>query len=288
MQWYARVILTLALLLTSAALPWAQQSAEPPAEDTYWGEPMREVHKRFRGQEGTLAHFGDSITVSLAFWASLQYKREDAPPEMETAFELVSGYMRPECWREWRGPDYGNAGRRTVRWAAEHMDEWLRRLNPEAATIMFGTNDLNSVPFDEYVSTMRAIVQKCLDNGTVVILSTIPPRNRFEEKSATYAEAVRQMARDMRVPLMDFHAEILKRRPDDWNGALEKFAEWQGYDVPTLLARDGVHPSNPNALKAHYSEEALSKCGFSLRNYLALMKYAQVIETLFTQTPNAG
>ena len=38
-----------------------------------------------------------------------------------------------------------------------------------------------------------------------------------------FAEAVRRIAQDMNIPLTDYHAEILKRRPTDWNGALEKF-----------------------------------------------------------------
>jgi hypothetical protein len=267
-------------LLPPGALAWGQDKAEPRPDGAYWMQPMRDAHSRFTGQKGTFAHFGDSITVSMAFWASLPYRRDNAPPEMERAFQVVNSHMRPECWRDWKGPDYGNAGMRTVRWAHEHVNEWLQRLNPEAVLIMFGTNDLNSVPLEEYVAKTRDVVQKCLDNGSVVILSTIPPRNGFVEKSATYAEAVRQIARDMRIPLTDFHAEILKRRPGDWNGALEKFEGWTGYDVPTLIARDGVHPSNPTALRSQYSEEALNTCGFSLRNYLALLKYAEVIQNV--------
>ena len=79
------------------------------------------------------------------------------------------------------------------------------------------------------------------------------------------------------MPLCDFHGEILKRRPDDWNGALEKFSAYKGYDVPTLIACDGVHPSNPKKYSATYSEEALRCNGFSLRNYLVVTTYAEVI-----------
>ena len=49
-------------------------------------------------------------------------------------------------------------------------------------------------------------------------------------------------AAEEKVPLIDYFAEILKRRPDDWDGALPKFKDVPGgtYDVPTLLSRDGV------------------------------------------------
>jgi hypothetical protein len=58
---------------------------------------------------------------------------------------------------------------------------------------------------------------------------------------------------------------------------MDNFAAYKGYEVPTLIARDGVHPSNPNQYSAKYSEDALNSNGFSLRNYLALVKYAEVI-----------
>ena len=251
----------------------------------YWAETMSEVHAKFTGEKGTFAHFGDSITVTLAFWTPLLYSRKDAPEQMAQAYGLVKEYLKKECWRDWKGPKFGNEGRMTIRWAHQNIDGWLERLNPEAALIMFGTNDLNSVGLEEYEQKTRQVVQKCLDNGTVVILSTIPPRHRLAEKAAVYAEAVRNIARDMKAPLIDFHSEILKRRPDDWDGALDKFSEYKGYDVPTLLARDGVHPSHPKKYRSSYSAEALASCGFSLRNYLVLMKYAEALKTLGLVSP---
>ena len=176
----------------------------------------------------------------------------------------------------------------TIRWADENIDKWLTDLNPEIALIMFGTNDLNSVPLNEYTRKTEDVVRKCLDNGTVVILSTIPPRRGFAQKASEYADAVRQIARDTKVPLIDFHAEILKRRPEDWDGAADKFARYEGYDVPTLLARDGVHPSHPTQYRDDYSPEALRSCGFSLRNYLVLAKYAEVLVKLGLVTPGPG
>jgi hypothetical protein len=129
------------------------------------------------------------------------------------------------------------------------------------------------------------VVRKCLENGTVVILSTIPPRHGFAEKAALFAQAEREIARDLKVPLVDFHREILKRRPEDWDGAMEKFSSWEGYDVPTLLSRDGVHPSYPQRYQGDFSEEALNCCGYGLRNYLTLLKYAEVVRALFQELP---
>ncbi len=248
---------------------------------------MAKVHSKFSGEKGTFAHFGDSITVTMAYWTPLLYSRRNAPPEMERAYELVKGYLKKECWRDWKGGQFGNTGMMTIRWAHENVATWLKTLNPEVALIMFGTNDLNSVPLAEYEAKTRQVVRKCLDNGTVVILSTIPPKHGLAVKAADYARAVRRVARDMKVPLIDFHAEILKRRPLDWDGAMGKFSQYEGYDCPTLLARDGVHPSNPKKYQDDYSAEGLRSSGYALRNYLALMKYTEILDALDMVSPAA-
>jgi lysophospholipase L1-like esterase len=250
------------------------RAPDPTAEP--WVNAMRQVHARFTGEKGAFAHFGDSITDSRAFWTSLKWRRDAMPPDMEQAYNLVKGHMQDGCWDQ-KGAQFGNEGGQTAQWALQRVDAWLRDLNPETALIMFGTNDLNNIGVEKYEAQARELVRKCLANGTVVILSTIPPRDRFEAKSSQFADAIRKLARELKVPLTDFHADILKRRPADWDGALDKFAEYEGYDVPTLIARDGVHPSNPKQYSAAYSPEALNSSGFSLRNYLALVKYAEVV-----------
>ena len=245
-------------------------------EQPDWVVAMRKVHARFQGEPGTFAQFGDSITDSRAFWASLRWQRTNAPPDMLEAFQLVNSYMLEDCWDR-KGAEYGNQGGQTIRWASENLQAWLEKLNPEVAILMFGTNDLNNVGLEDYEKTLEDVVGRCLKNGTVVILSTIPPRHEKADKAAEFADAARRVARELQVPLTDFHAEILARRPEDWDGALGQFAAYEGYDVPTLIARDGVHPSNPKDLQADYSPDALHKNGFSLRNYLVLTQYAEVI-----------
>lgn len=283
-----RFLLVAACLLGGAASARGQASSDASRKEPDWKEAMARVHARFRGVAGTFAHFGDSITVSLAFWTPLRYAQKNASPEMERAYRLVESRMRPECWRDWKGPRFGNEGGQTIRWAREHVDEWLKSLDPEVALIMFGTNDLHSLELDEYRETLRQVVRKCLDNGTVVILSTIPPRHGFVEKSRAFAQAARDVARELSVPLVDYHAEILKRRPDDWDGATDAFSRYEGYDVPTLIARDGVHPSAPRQFQDDYSDKALASHGYGLRSDLVLMKYAEVLEALAASRPAAA
>jgi hypothetical protein len=112
-----------------------------------------------------------------------------------------------------------------------------------------------------------------------VILTTIPPRSGQVEKSKEYADSQRKIAKDLKLPLIDYQADILKRRLDDWDGALAKFKDSPGdeYQVPTLIARDGVHPSNPSKFN-EYAEEGLNNNGYALRTYLTLMTYNDVLQ----------
>ncbi len=276
------VVVCLAIVLSCAGVNAQTRTAGPDAKA--WVPAMKKVNARFTGEQGTLALFGDSITVSKAFWFGLHYSRKNASAEMTKAFEVVKSHMLEDCWDR-RGAKYGNEGMMTIRWAHENVDIWLKDLNPEVALIMFGTNDLSGLDVKEYEAKTRHVVQRCLDNGTVVILSTAPPRHGLAEKAAVFAEAVRKIARELNVPLTDYHGEILKRRADDWDGAMEKFSQYRGYDVPTLISRDGGHPSNPRKYVNDYSAEGLRNNGYVLRTYLALMKYAEVIEKVLPKKP---
>jgi hypothetical protein len=103
---------------TSAGTPEPGR-AQPDGRD--WRSALVRVHARFHGRPGTLAQFGDSITETLAFWAPLEHARKNASPEMEHAFRTVKAHLRPECWRDWKGPEFGNQGGRTIGWAEENV-----------------------------------------------------------------------------------------------------------------------------------------------------------------------
>jgi hypothetical protein len=269
--------------LIFAGLPLAVRGAETATADEppAWVAAMKKVHSDFKGTPGTFAHFGDSITVTKAFWTPLLYEPKKMSPEMSKARDAVKEYMKKDCWGDWKGPDFGNEGGMTIRWADDNVDKWLKKLNPEVVLLMFGTNDLTQVPLEEYEKKTRSVIERCLKNGSVVILTTIPPRSGLVEKSKQFAEAQRKIAEDLKVPLIDYQADILKRRPDDWDGALAKFKDSPGdeYQVPTLIARDGVHPSNPSKYN-DYSEEGLNNNGYALRSYLTLMTYAEVLRNV--------
>jgi len=276
------VTLAAAGLVNAAKKPPAKPkkpAATKPAKKPYWVEPMKKVHAKFKGEKGTYAHFGDSITVSMAFWSSLKYSQKNMDEATKKAFDLTKKYMKDKCWTGWKGAKYGNTGMMTIRWAHGNVDKWLKTMKPEVALIMFGTNDLGGLRVDEYRTKTAEVVQTCLDKGTIVILSTIPPRHGFDAKAKTFVEAVRKVAKEKKVPLCDYYKAVMDRRPTDWSGRHPKFKEVPGgtYEVPTLISRDGVHPSNPKKWQGDYSKDGLKNNGFLLRNYVALMSYNEVL-----------
>jgi len=279
---HRRPYLEITLSPSIAAVPKRERIVVGLPEGDYWVEPMREVHKRFKGKHGTLAQYGDSITVTMAFLASYSYGDEIAPkncpPEVKKELDAVASYANRALWREWKGPEWGNTGMMKSDWLIENVDAWQKKMNPEVAVILFGTNDLGSICPPEYTENMAAAIRRMLADGTVPMLTTVPPcANRDPDMMRDYWLALLSIAGALKIPVIDYYSEIIRRRPADWNGALEKFNQHDGYDVPTLISRDGVHPSHPAKYRNDFSEEALNCNGYGLRDYLTLRKYYEVI-----------
>ncbi|HSI33863.1 MAG TPA: hypothetical protein VK986_09785, partial [Tepidisphaeraceae bacterium] len=114
----------LPLLLLATQIP----AAEP---DAAWVDPAKAVHAKFTGKKGTFAQFGDSITVTLAYWANLEWEKPKGLDDAGTkAIATVKAHMSADCWRKWKGPEYGSEGGQTITWAADKVDGWLKKLNP--------------------------------------------------------------------------------------------------------------------------------------------------------------
>jgi len=79
-----RWLLSLLLLAITASV-----RADEPA----WVAPMKQVHAKFTGKPGTFAQFGDSITVTMAYWAGLRYEHKNLDAPGQKAFELVNSYI---------------------------------------------------------------------------------------------------------------------------------------------------------------------------------------------------
>ena len=280
------------------------------AQDPYWAEPMREVHASYTGPGGLISRFGDSITVSMAFFSPLRWSHTSTTPDDDAALAWIQSYMQSSCW-DWQQDavaySHGSWGGKTSTWPMQieldptkrNMLYWLGKDQPEMAVIMWGTNDLSSGPdLAGYTANMTQVVQDCKANGTIPILTTIPPRNGYATKASDYAAAVRQIALDEQVPLIEYHDEITTRNPHNppvssWDGSDPMYDGfgYGTYDVPTSISRDGVHPSNPSTnplfgdYRSDFSQEALTKNGFNLRNWMTLHGCYEVWQEVIDAPP---
>ncbi len=269
----------------SPTLPSMEDLRPPgvPAGD-YWLEPMRAAHKRFQGDAHTLGQYGDSITITMAFLATHSYGSiipQKCPEDVKRRLEIVDGYANKKLWREWKDPRYGNNGNMTVAWAFANIDTWQKLCKPEVAVILFGTNDVSNGPIPPtYTEYMASVVDRCLADGTVPILTTLPPRGDQKGEAPhnlSVAARVREIrraviavARSRQVPLIDFYEEILTRQPEEWD---------------KKLMGDSLHPSYRDPWKMDFTDEGLKNSGYTLRNYLTMMTYADIIEKVLARSP---
>ncbi|TVQ00340.1 MAG: hypothetical protein EA381_07660, partial [Planctomycetaceae bacterium] len=250
-----------------------------------WVPAMRQVAAAGSGEAGVLLNVGDSISYSMAYFAPLQsIDRAKAPREVVAAAATLDAFLKRECYR-WKGPEHGNASGKTAGWGLQHLDGWIESLQPQLAVVMFGTNDIRQGTLEQHAQNLRQLVEGCLDQGVVVIMTTIPPMDGHDDKVPQAVATQRQIAAELNVPLIDFYAHVMNRRGADWNGKLPQFSGFEMWQAPTLISKDGVHLSNPDRWRGDYSEEGLCRNGNTLRNYLTLLAVAEVIEVVFKGRP---
>jgi hypothetical protein len=135
---------------------------------------------------------------------------------------------------------------------------------------MLGFNDLIADrAVAQYIKDVEKAIDLLLANGTVPILSTLPPCRGKAERVEEYNAALRGLAEEKQIPLIDLHAEMKARAGEE----TEKL----------YLGEDGVHltyqpPDGPA------SEENLRRCGYLLRCYLAVHKGMEVKAKVFDAT----
>jgi len=247
------------LLVLLACLTFRASAAEPA-----WAENVKKIHASFKGTPGQVAQFGDSITFTMAFFTPMLYQPSNVPADLAPTLKWMVEYIQKPCWRDIKGGEWGNQSGTTSDWGLGNMDGWLKKQNPEVALIMWGTNDAKHGPVGKYKSIMAGIVDKCIANGTIPVLYTIPPfasqgKDPNQAKLVEgYVTAVREVAAEKKVPLIDFYKAIMDRQPKDFG---------------TTLMGDELHPSYPDGHQNNFSEDDLKLSGYSLRNYLTLVAF---------------
>lgn len=144
--------------------------------------------------------------------------------------------------------------------------------NARFAVVMLGTNDSGANRAAGDVATDLGLILDALEGRKIVpILSTIPPRG--DRDVTAINAAIRSLAQSRQIPLIDYYAEILARRPG---------TTWQG----TLISGDNVHPTAPSPAAdayanggdptAHRTGANATNDGYLLRGWLTMQKLKEV------------
>ena len=242
-------------------------AGEWPTPEPVWAPAMTTVNAKFEGSAGHIAQFGDSITYADGFWKPLGWStvEDQLRPRPDDGFpkQAVTWTGEKRRWRDTlkgftgKGPDFGNLSGWKVTDLLKAVPVVLTRDQPEAAIIGIGTNDTGpNGPHEGYRAGLEQVVTLCLEAHCIPILNTIAPKRGCDAGVEKTNAIIREVAAAFSVPLVDYHAEILKRRPGN---------AWDG----TLVSKDGVHPSSGK--NEVFDDENLAKSGYALRNFLNFM-----------------
>jgi hypothetical protein len=146
----------------------------------------------------------------------------------------------------------------------------FRLTRPSFALIMVGTNDTSHFTPATYEGKLRQIIEACIEAGVVPILSTIPPRRKYEETVVAFNEVVIKVGTDYHIPLWDFYSAVVGL---------------PGYG----LDEDGVHPSAPaNGFKGSADFRSWNLyAGYVLRNLTALQSLYLVWKAVHSPETNS-
>ncbi len=142
------------------------------------------------------------------------------------------------------------------------LSEIIKKYNPQMALYMLGTNDINGGrTVAAYIADVEKALDMLMDNGTIPILSTLPPIRGKTAQVDEFCKALRELAAKKKIPLLDLNAEMKARAGEQMESA--------------YLGGDGVHLSFPNA-GGPASDENLKHSGYLLRCYMAVYKGMEV------------
>ena len=273
--------------LVSLGLVGSLSAAEPIAQDWEYTAAMKKVAATFKGREGVVLHVGDSITHANPYgqWASHGEGRSDEDKALLAWMHAgksddTDGWYLARFDVPGAGRSHTAAGGMTLaellaggRAGLPSLADQLKKYQPQVVVLMMGTNDASQGrSVEDHAKDADNAVRTILATGAIPIVSTIPPHIARLELSKSYNESLRKLARERKLPLIDYEREILTRRPDDWNG--------------TLLNKDDVHPTaatgGEEGVKASSAptDENLKSSGYLLRGWLSVKKIGEVKRTV--------
>jgi len=274
------IVFSIALLQLSATPSLA---AEPIPQAWDYSAAMKKVAAKFTGKDGVVLHVGDSITYANPYgqWATGgQGKSEDDKAVLAWMHagsnDDTDGWYLARFDHPAGGRSYTAAGGIRLdemlaggRGGMPSLAELLETYRPQMVVLMLGSNDASEGHrLEDYRRDMETAIETILAVRAIPILSTIPPHFHRFELAKSYNVAIREIARQRELPLIDYEREILIRRPNDWNG--------------TLLNHNDEHPTAGTGGEKGVSassaptEDNLKRSGYLLRGWLSVRKIGEV------------
>jgi lysophospholipase L1-like esterase len=151
-------------------------------------------------------------------------------------------------------------GKRGLPTLARMLDDY----RPRMVTIECGIYDVeDGVPLADYRKNLATALDLILERGAIPVLNTIPPFKAQLPRTRQFNEALRDLAKERGIPVLDLEREVLTRRPDDWFGTLMD-------RIHLTAAQTGGSPA------AEPTAENLRKSGYQLRGWLTVQKIAEI------------
>jgi lysophospholipase L1-like esterase len=265
-------VTSLLLVASAVAQPAVSKGTKEPYD---WAPAMRELTKEFKGKPGMVLRLGDSITYANPGSAYLRYGKGRTPEQLAVCRWMNAGENGKSngIWLSIADQPGGRSftaasGVTTAQYlqggkgGLPKLDDIVKEHQPQIACVLLGTNDIGAnVAAVDYAKNMETIVGKLLANKTIPVLITVPPIQRNPEAAVAYNERLREIGARHKLPVIDYHGEILARRPKDWLG--------------TVISKDGVHPS-AGETSGPATETNLSGSGYLLLGWATLNKLAEI------------
>jgi lysophospholipase L1-like esterase len=185
---------------------------------------IEQVRQRLEiGQPTRIVCFGDSITGAYYHTGG-----QRAWCDM-LGLALQKAYPRANI----ETINAGISGHTTVN-ALARIEKDVLAQQSQLVVVMFGMNDVTRVPLERFRENTRTIASRCLDSGSAVVLCT--PNSVYDnparpnDRLAEFSRAIRQVAMDLKLPLVDCFAEWKQLRNDDPT-------RWM------LMMSDTIHPN---------------------------------------------
>jgi len=268
-----------------ADLPQVERKGETVVKESWdWATAMQPVAKKFSGAQGKIILIGDSITYAnqSTRWAwGAPWNRKGGHTDEDKAIlrwshayeqnKPTNGWYLAKVDRPHGRSETAASGIRTDQYlkggfhGLPSLAAILKAHNPQVVFILLGTNDVSARRKPDVVlGNMNTIVEMILNNGSIPVLTTLPPL-RGKARQTLLAQVNARylgLAAARKIPILDLYGEFVSRQP---KGA------WQG----TLVGRDGTHLTHKQS-DGPPTEANLKACGYLLRCYTTVQKLKEV------------